>query len=820
VHIAYFFDQSQYYLDFAPRARNLVVSPLVVTYHYTFNERFNSGSIAPSSETEDGIFGDYHYLVQRTGRLPAGQQLRLQHEIGRGPELINGVLREKGTVWLAVADRVLTSYAPEVAIPLGEKRIGQREIAVWTEASIRTVAPFINILQSYNLRPNPGVVADLLRQFGHITAEGLLGIVAESSRADDSRGKGIIGTLIAATWYLRQYPNALIASLDSNLARQWLQNRDDNKRADLIGVRVNDETSEIIIEPIEVKTRATDNVQLRPDAESGQRCLMGEAVDQVKTMLQILDPVFGGEDSQPLFTQARRETIKYQLHRECFRDPSRGRDWMRTWYNRFKDEIFTQPNPRGLIKLRGLIIQIRLEEVGPDLFINDPTQDITLVTLRTNTIQSLISDKPLLEPVEEVEIVEIDHVSDIEQAMSESSEVGGSDNAPDQSHMTIPGRLDAIEYPSVQDSSNVPDSSSEIVELARLFKRACQAYNISIQECDPRRAVIGPNVIRLYVKLASGQRLPALRNALEDIGREMRRSGLLINTIPNTAEVALDIPRLDRINVPLARGLSCIEELSSIEQIPLAIGTTPEGEDIIIDLGDSNMIHMLVGGTTGAGKTMFLYSLLAAMLTTHRSPESLRLMLSSSKLEDFVFFEGLPHLEGQRIITDASEAVRVLQEEVIRVIEERSEVLTAARCRDIHQYNQLHVPQMPPYVVIVDEFADLADQITNRARKEEFYTCLRRIAQAGRSRGVHLVLCTQRPSANLLPTGIRSLMNVRVALRVNDSVSSRMILDETGAEQLQLHGDLLLKELSSITRAQGYFTSVNDLEDIISGLLS
>ncbi len=119
----------------------------------------------------------------------------------------------------------------------------------------------------------------------------------------------------------------------------------------------------------------------------------------------------------------------------------------------------------------------------------------------------------------------------------------------------------------------------------------------------------------------------------------------------------------------------------------------------------------------------------------------------------------------------------------------------------------------------MDEFADLADQFSgDRAKRDAFYRTVRRIAQVGRKGGVHLVLCTQRPSANLVPTDTRSLMNARVALHVNDAESSRMILEVAGAEQLQLKGDLLFKEGATLTRAQGYYVTGDELDGLLMPL--
>jgi len=126
---------------------------------------------------------------------------------------------------------------------------------------------------------------------------------------------------------------------------------------------------------------------------------------------------------------------------------------------------------------------------------------------------------------------------------------------------------------------------------------------------------------------------------------------------------------------------------------------------------------------------------------------------------------------------------------------------------------------MAPLVVVIDEFADLSDQLAgDRTAKQQFHDNIRRIAQLGRKRGVHLIICTQRPSADLVPTNIRSLLNSRVALRVNDGTASRMILDETGAEQLQSAGDLLFKHYALITRGQSYYVQRDTLETLVRRL--
>ena len=245
----------------------------------------------------------------------------------------------------------------------------------------------------------------------------------------------------------------------------------------------------------------------------------------------------------------------------------------------------------------------------------------------------------------------------------------------------------------------------------------------------------------------------------------MKRSKLVVTSLHNSDRIALDIPREQREKVLIETVMDSIPEVESIEELPIPIGVTPEGDHIVRDL--AKMPHMLVAGTTGAGKTVFLYGLLASLLKTHPDSDSLRILLSSSKREDFSVFKGVQHFEGKGVVASAEKTIEFFKDTVQKEIEERSEILEENECRDIVAFNRQYEDPIPPFVIIIDEFADLSDQLgTSRKARTEFYTAIRQVAQAGRSRGVHLVLCTQRPSAQLLPTDIRSLMNLSVAFRM------------------------------------------------------
>lgn len=297
----------------------------------------------------------------------------------------------------------------------------------------------------------------------------------------------------------------------------------------------------------------------------------------------------------------------------------------------------------------------------------------------------------------------------------------------------------------------------------------------------------------------------------------MKRTGVIIQHVPNSDELLLDVPRLQREQVLFKDVISSIPLVTSPEQLYFPIGRTPNGKDLIENL--SQLPHLLVGGSTGSGKSVFLFTMLAAMLMTHPKKEDMQLVLSSSKLEDFIHFEGLPHLYSGKIISDASEATKVIKEVIFEESERRGRLLAEARVANIIEYNKKAIEKLAPIVVVIDEFADLADQLETTKEKNAFYKPVQRIAQAGRSRGIHLVICTQRPEAKLVPSTTKAQLNGRIALRVNDGISSRMIIEAPDAQYLQKHGDMIYRNGDIVERVQGYLIEIEELDKIVDDVI-
>lgn len=850
VHVAFYFDQSSYAIEFGPNSHNLYINPLVITYDYDFDEIQHKGSIYPSSEMDSGLIGDYHKLMRSADIISNNMNPRTTYNGNADMTAVVSTIRDRHTQWLVVADRDTNNYQPETAIPIGEMQYDKRMVNAWAADDSRIIAQYLTLLRGYNLYPKTETLINILRQFGHIASNGLISIpkFGADAQAVDNKRKGLIGTLFAASWYMKQHDDALVASLDDDKARLWLQNnKHGNERADLVGLYYDEASNTLHIEPIEVKTRdeSPDATIKKDDSDLKSFNITGHAAEQVASMVEILREIFTVDENQTdMFTSARREVLKYQIVSECFRNVHNS-DWQKKWYLILKKAFSNEKEKRLNIFVSGLLLHIKLNEAsgGEHITCKNPDFDDCLIDywkLTSKEIQRDILGEGVL--IKEAITPDFDSSEDAPAEITETDDaiIDTDIDAPsapvsnEQEHKTIVDDSTPSELPMVtegldgvqeskQDTLVAVDndnsvSRNEIDQLVKDFKRSCGDYHVSLRECNAEDTVVGPSVIRLKFRLGRGQALQGLSSHLEDIGREMKRTGVIIQQVPNSDELLLDVPRLKRKKVLFKDVISSLPKVTSPEQLYFPLGRTPNGKDLFEDLGQ--MPHMLVGGSTGSGKSVFLFSMLASMLMTHPRKEDLQLILSSAKLEDFIHFEGLPHLYSGSIISDADEATRVIKEVVFEESERRGKLLAEARVANIIEYNKKAAEKLAPIVVVIDEFADLADQLDTKKEQNAFYKPVQRIAQSGRSRGIHLVICTQRPEAKLVPSTTKAQLNGRVALRVNDGISSRMIIEEPDAQYLQKHGDMIFRNGDIIERAQGYLIEIEELDEIVSTVIN
>lgn len=837
VHVAFYFDQSSYAIEYGPNNHNLYINPLVITYDYDFDEIQHKGSIFPSSEAESGLIGDYNKLLKSADIISNNMNPRTTYNGNTDMTAVVSTIKEKMVQWLVVADRDTNNYQPESAIPIGEMQYNKRMVNAWAADDSRIITQYLDLLRGYNLYPEKDALIYILRQFGHIASNGLISIPRFGADAQtvDNKKKGLIGTLFAASWYMKKHDDALVASLDDDRARLWLQDsKYGNERADLVGLHYNQSENILYVEPIEVKTRdeSPDATITREVSDSKIFNISGHAAEQIASMIEILREIFTADKvTMGMFTSARREILKYQIVSECFRNVHDS-EWQKRWYLILKKAFSTEENECIKIVVSGILLHIKLNEAsgGEHILCENSNHDNCRVDywkLTAKEIQRDILGKGTL--LKETISPDFDNSEDsgmknedLDDAIIDT-DIERPDGSKEKDDTVGLRHFEASNtaQTALDKEKGTDDTAlnpSEINQLVKDFRRSCGDYHVTLKECNAEDTVVGPSVIRLKFKLGRGQALQGLQTHLEDIGREMKRTGVIIQQVPNSDELLLDVPRLKREKVLFKDVIASLPKVTSPEQLYFPLGRTPNGKDLFEDLGQ--MPHMLVGGSTGSGKSVFLFSMLAAMLMTHPRKEDLQLILSSAKLEDFIHFEGLPHLYSGSIISDAEEATRVIKEVVYKESERRGKLLARARVANITEYNKIAKEKLAPIVVVIDEFADLADQLETKKEQNAFYKPVQRIAQAGRSRGIHLVICTQRPEAKLVPSTTKAQLNGRVALRVNDGISSRMIIEEPDAQYLQKHGDMIYRNGDVIERAQGYLIEIPELDEIVQNVIS
>jgi hypothetical protein len=368
---------------------------------------------------------------------------------------------------------------------------------------------------------------------------------------------------------------------------------------------------------------------------------------------------------------------------------------------------------------------------------------------------------------------------------------------------------------SIPRKQNAPSSqplNEWCEQRARNLTRALNSYSIQVYPIQANEADVGPGVVRFKARLRPGEKLNRLQAIAPDLQRDLAlMAPPLIDNVRGTNFVGIDLPH------PQPQTLLLLPELSNlphpdVSRLPFLVGKTPDGRPVVADLAD--LPHLLVAGSTGSGKTIFLYSLLLS-LVHHHSPNELLMLLVDPKQTDFVYFDDLPYLLGGKVVIDPNDAINWLDHLATDMLDHRSQQLRNARCRDIHDYNARRPEAIiAPLVVVIDEYADLV-QVLNKSDRQSFEQRLVRLAQRARNVGIHLVIATQRPSADIVTTSLKTNLPARVAFRLPSHHDSMIILDRPGAENLLGRGDMLFANQQQIERLQGFYVSSADLEQYL-----
>ncbi len=357
---------------------------------------------------------------------------------------------------------------------------------------------------------------------------------------------------------------------------------------------------------------------------------------------------------------------------------------------------------------------------------------------------------------------------------------------------------------------NKVDGTGEIKINAERLLETIQSFGIDAKIVSVTR---GPTVARYEIELDRGIKLSRLTGLADDIALSLGASGVRIAPVPDKMSVVgIEVPNKLVSTVYLHDVISSPEFTGRESKLSFAVGKDISGASIVCDI--SKLTHLLIAGTTGSGKSVCMNSLIISLLYK-ANPDEVRMVMIDPKMVELGIYNGIPHLEVP-VVTDPKKAAGALHKVVLEM-EERYKKFMERHVRDIFSYNaaienEPDTPKMPQMVVIIDELADL---MLVAAKEVEESIC--RIAQKARAAGLHLIIATQRPSADVITGLMKANIPSRIAFAVASQLESRIILDTMGAEKLVGRGDMLLFPLGAPkpSRVQGCLISSAEVEEVV-----
>lgn len=329
----------------------------------------------------------------------------------------------------------------------------------------------------------------------------------------------------------------------------------------------------------------------------------------------------------------------------------------------------------------------------------------------------------------------------------------------------------------------------------------------------------GPVITVYEFKPASGVKIKEIANLSDDLTLALSvLSVRIVAPIPGKPVVGIEIPSPHREMVHFKDIVEETPFYAAETKLPIVLGRLASGEPAIAGL--AAMPHLLVAGSTGTGKSVFINTLICSLVFRH-TPKQLKLILVDPKMVELSAYEGIPHLLLP-VVVDSRKAAMALRW-AVEEMERRYTLMHQAGVRHLDAYNDKVLekgeseenPTLPYLVVVVDEYADLMAVVP-----KEVELSIARLAQKARASGIHLVLATQRPSTDVVTGTIKANFPSRISFRVASSIDSKTILDRTGADRLLGNGDLLFHSagFTSLKRIQGAYLSDKDLDNIVQHL--
>ena len=441
-------------------------------------------------------------------------------------------------------------------------------------------------------------------------------------------------------------------------------------------------------------------------------------------------------------------------------------------------------------------------------------------------VQEHVSDDEIAAAFEPVEKIVVDEPTTLHDKIYQQLE---NDKPAEPNYADMP----SLELLDRADKVKNPIDQEQLDKVSRLVEAKLIEFGIKAEVVD---VFPGPVITRFELSLAPGVKVSKITNLSKDLARSLSaKSVRVVEVIEGKSVIGIELPNKHRETVFFSEVICNEKFAQSKSNLAMAIGSDISGEPVIADL--AKMPHLLVAGTTGSGKSVAVNTMIVSILYKS-SPEDVRMIMIDPKQVELSVYDGIPHLLSE-VVTDMKEAANALRW-CVGEMERRYQLMSKLGVRNLKGYNEkvlkaiadgepmidpLWQPsdaftqtpptleKLPAIVIIVDEFADMMMIVGKKVEE-----LIARIAQKARAAGIHLILATQRPSADVITGLIKANIPTRMALRVQSRIESRIILDQQGAEQLLGMGDMFYLPPGEAVpiRVHGAFVDDHEVHAVVS----
>ena len=821
-HMLIIFDPNEVKIETAQNNRQIHIHPLCVPKVYKYNPIDEKVEIRPASE--GGIFTVYASIIEKLNEHPSTfSHTSTSFYTPLKRDTYDAFLDKCD--WLIILDQSLKSW--DISLRAASEKLFYREndyrsIGIYSSNCRKFVLGYDTLVKRLgNFVPKEEGVKEIIEAVREINDDGLLSIVSHTSNRifDTNHGKGSLGIALAAIHYKRQHPAAILVGLDTQLAQEWLSDREDGKLPDLIGINLESDT-DALVDIIEVKTYSDNPNAFTLDGDT----ISGHAVEQVTALEGLTQEMLG--KTEKITTISRREILREQVFECLFQATLEPASKLR--YSNMLNDLFAGEYN---VSIRRNIAFVDFENTessekiykGTDDYVG---KDYTLITIGSSEVQAILANSAFAREAGPFNPAPQEEDTAVVAPSQEPREASAAESTPEEAQPVqspvVPATVPvAVSNIPAAPASPGPAADETVAELQRTdirekcarINKVFRDYGINAYPVDPDMVQEAARFTRFSVELKSGETIRTLERFKTDIGIQLEANGeILIDHIKGTKYLSVDVPFAGA-----GKSISLLEHLSLLDgssgDLDFVAGQKADGRFEIVDLAKAP--HMLIAGTTGSGKTIFLYSIIVSLL--HKYPmEDLEFLIIDPKQTDFVFFEDLPNLYGGHVVIDAEEALEMIQRINDVDKEERMQQIRSCRSRDINSYNEKNPDhRMKRLIIIIDEYADLIQTAEMQGKRKEFEKFLSMLAQKVRSLGIHLIIATQRPSANIVTGVLKANIPYRISFRLPSHTDSQTILDMSGAENLLGKGDMLLVTDSETIRMQGLYISENELDEFV-----